>query len=224
MLRDTYPRLDAVTTVTEADARDYRRMLRLPGVRIEALPNSVPAPDVTPADGNGKWVVAAGRLAPAKRYDVLIRAFGRAVAERPDWGLRIYGSGREYGRLRSLIDELGLYNHVFLMGPAHPIEAEWAKGSIGAVTSSLESFGMTIVEAMRCGLPVVATDCPHGPGEIIRHGVDGLLGADGRREGDLRRAAAADERRRASAADGTGRARSRPRASTPPMWGRATRS
>lgn len=175
MLRATYPRLDAVTTVTEADARDYRRIMRLPGVRIEALPNSVPAPDVRPADGTGKWVVAAGRLAPAKRYDVLIRAFGEAVAERPDWGLRIYGSGREHDRLRALIDELGLYNHVFLMGPAHPIEAEWTKGAIGAVTSSLESFGMTIVEAMRCGLPVVATDCPHGPGEIIRDGVDGFL-------------------------------------------------
>ncbi|OEU92001.1 glycosyl transferase [Streptomyces abyssalis] len=175
MLRGTYPRLDAVTTVTEADARDYRRILRLPGVRIEALPNSVPEPDVRPADGTGKWVVAAGRLAPAKRYDVLIRAFARVVAERPDWGLRIYGSGREREKLRLLIGELGLYNHVFLMGPAHPIEAEWAKGAIGAVTSSLESFGMTIVEAMRCGLPVVATDCPHGPGEIIRDGVDGLL-------------------------------------------------
>ncbi len=175
MLRDTYPRLDAVTTVTEADARDYRRILRLPGVRVEALPNSVPAPQVGPADSSGKWVVAAGRLAPAKRYDVLIRAFAGVVAERPDWGLRIYGNGRERDGLRALIDELGLYNHVFLMGPAHPIEAEWAKGAIGAVTSSLESFGMTIVEAMRCGLPVVATDCPHGPGEIIRDGSDGLL-------------------------------------------------
>ncbi|RAJ59860.1 glycosyltransferase involved in cell wall biosynthesis [Streptomyces sp. Amel2xB2] len=175
MLRDTYPRLDALTTVTEADARDYRRMLRLPGVRIEAVPNSVPAPGVRPADGTAKWVVAAGRLAPAKRYDVLIRAFAEVVAERPDWGLRIYGSGRERDRLRALIGELGLYNHVFVMGAAHPIEAEWAKGSIAAVTSSLESFGMTIVEAMRCGLPVVATDCPHGPGEIIRDGADGLL-------------------------------------------------
>ncbi|NLU69061.1 glycosyltransferase family 4 protein [Streptomyces sp. HNM0574] len=175
MLRDTYPRLDAVTTVTEADARDYRRMLRLPGVRIEALPNSVPEPEVGPADGRGKWVVAAGRLAPAKRYDLLIRAFAKVAAERPDWGLRIYGSGREHAKLRALVDELGLYNHVFLMGPAHPIEAEWAKGSVAAVTSSLESFGMTIVEAMRCGLPVVATDCPHGPGEIIRSGTDGLL-------------------------------------------------
>ncbi|MFC4497036.1 glycosyltransferase family 4 protein [Streptomyces ovatisporus] len=175
MLRDTYPRLDAVTTVTEADARDYRRILRLPGVRVEALPNSVPEPHVCPSDSSGKWVVAAGRLAPAKRYDVLIRAFAGVVTERPDWGLRIYGNGRERDKLRALIDRLGLYNHVFLMGPAHPIEAEWAKGAIGAVTSSLESFGMTIVEAMRCGLPVVATDCPHGPGEIIRDGSDGLL-------------------------------------------------
>ncbi|UKY49327.1 glycosyltransferase family 4 protein [Streptomyces inhibens] len=174
-LRGAYPRLDAVTTVTEADARAYRRTLRLPGVRIEAVPNSVPAPALPPADGTGKWVVAAGRLARVKRYDVLIRAFARVAAERPDWRLRIYGGGAEKATLRALIDELGLYNHVFLMGPANPLEPEWAKGSIAAVSSSLESFGMTIVEAMRCGLPVVATDCPHGPGEIIADGVDGKL-------------------------------------------------
>ncbi|MEU5214008.1 glycosyltransferase family 4 protein [Streptomyces sp. NPDC020742] len=174
-LRSAYPRLDAVTTVTEADARSYRRTLRLPGVRVEAVPNSVPAPGLPPADGGNKWVVAAGRLARVKRYDVLIRAFAQVVAERPDWRLRIYGGGAEKAALRALIDELGLYNHVFLMGPANPLEAEWAKGSIAAVSSSLESFGMTIVEAMRCGLPVVATDCPHGPGEIIADGVDGSL-------------------------------------------------
>ncbi|MFI9052671.1 glycosyltransferase family 4 protein [Streptomyces sp. NPDC053427] len=174
-LRGAYPRLDAVTTVTEADARAYRRALRLPGVRVEAVPNSVPAPGLQPADGSGKWVVAAGRLARVKRYDVLIRAFAEVAARRPDWRLRIYGGGAEKAALRALIEELGLYNHVFLMGPANPLEPEWAKGSIAAVSSSLESFGMTIVEAMRCGLPVVATDCPHGPGEIIDDGVDGKL-------------------------------------------------
>ncbi|MFI9204616.1 glycosyltransferase family 4 protein [Streptomyces sp. NPDC053048] len=174
-LRTHYPRLDAVTTVTEADARTYRKLMRLPGVRVEAVPNSVPAPALAPADGSGKWVIAAGRLAPAKRYDVLIRAFEKVVAERPDWRLRIYGAGAERAKLRALIDKRGLYNHIYLMGPATPLEPEWVKGSIGAVTSSLESFGMTIVEAMRCGLPVVSTDCPHGPGEIIDDGVDGLL-------------------------------------------------
>ncbi|MGW6059484.1 glycosyltransferase family 4 protein [Streptomyces sp. NPDC055189] len=174
-LRSVYPRLDVLTTTTEADARAYRRKMRLPGVHVQAVPNPVPAPGIEPADGNQKWVVAAGRLAPVKRYDLLIRAFDQVRAERPDWRLRIYGGGKQKDKLRALIDELGLYNHVFLMGPAHPIEAEWAKGSIAAVTSSLESFGMTIVEAMRCGLPVVATDCPHGPGEIIDNGVDGRL-------------------------------------------------
>ncbi|MFE0105386.1 glycosyltransferase family 4 protein [Streptomyces sp. NPDC059009] len=174
-LRSVYPRLDVLTTTTEADAHAYRTTMRLPGVHVQAVPNPVPAPGIAPADGSHKWVVAAGRLAPVKRYDLLIRAFDRVRAERPDWRLRIYGGGKQKDKLRKLIDELGLYNHVFLMGPAHPIEPEWAKGSIAAVSSSLESFGMTIVEAMRCGLPVVATDCPHGPGEIIDNGVDGRL-------------------------------------------------
>ncbi|QDQ10722.1 glycosyltransferase family 4 protein [Streptomyces spectabilis] len=174
-LRSVYPRLDVLTTTTEADARDYRKRMRLPGVHVQAVPNPVPAPGIEPADGSHKWVVAAGRLAPVKRYDLLIRAFDKVRRERPDWRLRIYGGGRQKEKLRRLIDDLGLYNHVFLMGPAHPIEPEWAKGSIAAVSSSLESFGMTIVEAMRCGLPVVSTDCPHGPGEIIENGVDGRL-------------------------------------------------
>ncbi|GAA4666313.1 hypothetical protein GCM10023347_18590 [Streptomyces chumphonensis] len=174
-LRDAYPRLDALTTVTETDAADYRSRMRLPGVRVEAVPNGVPEPAVAPADPGAKWVVAAGRLAPAKRYDLLLRAFARVVAERPDWRLRIYGAGPQRDRLRDCIDSLGLYNHAFLMGAAHPIESEWCKGSIAASTSSLEAFGMTIVEAMRCGLPVVATRCPHGPAEIIKDGVDGRL-------------------------------------------------
>ncbi|MER6090141.1 glycosyltransferase family 4 protein [Streptomyces bluensis] len=174
-LRGLYPRLDAVTTTTEADARAYRDRMRLPGVRVQCVPNPVPRPGIDPADGSGRWVVAAGRLAPVKRYDLLIKAFDTVRAQRPDWRLRIYGGGRQKDQLRELVDRLGLYNHVYLMGPAHPIEPEWAKGSIAAVTSSMESFGMTIVEAMRCGLPVVSTNCPHGPGEIIDNGVDGRL-------------------------------------------------
>ncbi|MEU9196978.1 glycosyltransferase family 4 protein [Streptomyces hundungensis] len=173
-----YPLLDAITTVTRADAEAYRA-LRLPGVRVDAVPNAVPAPRVEPASGESKLVVAAGRLTPVKRYDLLVRAFAQVVAVRPDWRLRIHGSGDAFGNerdaLRNLIDDLGLYNHVFLMGLAGDLESEWVKGSLAAVTSSHESFGMTIVEAMRCGLPVVSTDCPQGPREIIEDTVDGRL-------------------------------------------------
>jgi glycosyltransferase involved in cell wall biosynthesis len=174
-----YGLLDAVTTVTEADARDYRARLRLRGVRVEAIPNSVPEPGGPPADCDAKWIVAAGRLHRVKRYDVLIRAFAEIAAARPEWRLRIYGagdaSGNEQRPLRALVEELGLAERVLLMGSADPMEKEWPKSSIAAVTSERESFGMTIVEAMRCGVPVVATDCPHGPAEIIHDGTDGRL-------------------------------------------------
>lgn len=175
VLRRAYRRLDVLTTVTRADADSYRRKMRLPGVRVEALPNSVPDPTLSAADGTGRIVIAAGRLVPVKRYDLIIDAFARVVAEHPDWQLRIYGRGEEKAGLRARIEQLGLWNNVFLMGAATPMEAEWVKGSIGVCASDFEPFGMTIVEAMRCGLPVVSTDCPYGPGEIIEDGVDGRL-------------------------------------------------
>ncbi|WP_331740802.1 glycosyltransferase family 4 protein (plasmid) [Streptomyces sp. NBC_00015] len=175
VLRRVYPRLDAITPVTEADANAYRRRMRLPGVLVQALPNSVPDPVLPPSDGRERVILAAGRMVPVKRFDLLIEAFAAVAAERPDWTLRIYGKGEELQRLRGLIDRLGLYNNVFLMGAVTPMEAEWVKGSIGVATSNFEPFGMTIVEAMRCGLPVVSTDCAYGPGEIITPGEDGRL-------------------------------------------------
>ncbi|MBT2382547.1 glycosyltransferase family 4 protein [Streptomyces sp. ISL-11] len=167
--------LDAHTTVSEADAAVHRERLPEARARIVALPNAVPAPAVEPSDGTSKLIVAAGRLISVKRYDLLVDAFAKVVAERPDWKLRIYGRGPERAALRDRIDALGLSEHIALMGAHSPIETEWAKGAVAAVTSSYESFGMTIVEAMHCGVPVVATDCPHGPGEIISDGHDGLL-------------------------------------------------
>ncbi|GID93042.1 glycosyltransferase family 4 protein [Amorphoplanes digitatis] len=174
-MRRHYPALSAAVTVTEADARTLADRLPDGDLPILSIPNSVPDPDITPADGASRIVVAAGRLATVKRYELLVRAFARVVAERPDWSLRIYGGGGQAAPLAALIADLGLHNHVFLMGAYTPLEAEWTKGSIAAVTSAKESFGMTIVEAMRCGLPVLSTACPVGPAEIITDGVDGLL-------------------------------------------------
>ncbi|KUJ69988.1 glycosyl transferase family 1 [Streptomyces albus subsp. albus] len=168
-------RLDAFTTVSEADAATHRERLPDVSTLLTAIPNGVPPTAVEPSDGSAKLVVAAGRLIPVKRYDLLVSAWATVAAHHPDWALRIYGRGPRQAALRSQIDELGLADRITLMGAHAPIETEWAKGSIAAVTSREESFGMTIVEAMHCGVPVVATDCPHGPGEIITHGEDGLL-------------------------------------------------
>ncbi|MBB5933374.1 glycosyltransferase family 4 protein [Streptomyces zagrosensis] len=167
--------LDAFVTVSEADARQYRTALPGIGTTILAIPNGVPRPEVEPSSLDSRVIVSAGRLVAVKRYDRLINAFAAVAADYPDWTLRLYGRGPERPKLRRLIDELGLYDRVFLMGAVSPIETEWAKGAVAAVASDMESFGMTIVEAMHCGVPVIATDCPHGPAEIISHGQDGLL-------------------------------------------------
>ncbi|MDT5041601.1 MAG: hypothetical protein QOE51_2586 [Actinoplanes sp.] len=169
-------RLDAFVTVTEHDAADYRSHLRwLRGTRVLFIPNSVPAPQVQPSHGGSPIVMAAGRLVAMKRYDLLIRAFAAVVAEHPQWQLRIYGGGDQNERLRALILELGLHNNVLLMGSYFPLDAEWAKAAVGASPTDREPFGMTLVEAMRCGVPVVSTDARWGPREILTDGVDGLL-------------------------------------------------
>ncbi len=168
-------KLDAFVTITARDAEDYRRHVRLGRTELVFIPNSVPVPAVPPSHGRDRIVVAAGRLVASKRYDLLIRAFATVVAEHPDWQLRVYGQGKLRGELRQLVADLGLHDNVLMMGPYTPIETEWAKGAIAAVPSDREPFGMTLVEAMRCGLPVVSTDAPYGPAEILQDGVDGLL-------------------------------------------------
>ncbi|MCS0638119.1 glycosyltransferase [Streptomyces sp. LP05-1] len=174
-MREHLARLDAFVTVSEGDAAVWRERFPLPDTRILAVPNSVPEPPVAPSDGSARLVVAAGRLSGEKRYDVLLDAWAKVAAERPDWELRIYGWGTQGDKLRKKADRLGLYNSVHFMGPHSPIEPEWAKGSVAVSTSRHESFGMTLVEAMRCGLPVVSTDCDYGPREILKDGEDGLL-------------------------------------------------
>ncbi|ARP70281.1 glycosyltransferase family 4 protein [Streptomyces pluripotens] len=174
-LARSYRDLDAVITTTRADAGVYRAKMPLPGVRVLGIPNSAPDPGPAPVDGRDKVVAAAGRLVPAKRFDLLIEAFTDVAAKHSDWSLRIYGAGADKERLQRLIDERGLGDQARLMGVVSPIETEFAKASLVASASDAESFGMTLVEAMRCGAPVVATDCPLGPAEIVQDGVDGRL-------------------------------------------------
>lgn len=170
-----YRTLDALVTTTRADAAAYRTRMSLPGVQVTCVPNIVPVPSCPPSDGTAPVIAAAGRLARGKRFDLLLEAFARVAPKEPDWSLRIYGGGAQHERLEKTIDALGLGGRAALMGPRAPIEPEFAKASVVVSASDAESFGMTLVEAMRCGVPVVSTDCPLGPAEIVTDGVDGRL-------------------------------------------------
>ncbi|MEH0625290.1 glycosyltransferase family 4 protein [Streptomyces stelliscabiei] len=170
-----YRTLDAVVTTTAADAAVYRARMKLPGVRVMPVPNIVPPASVAPSDVTAPVIAAAGRLARGKRFDLLLEAFAKVAAKEPDWQLRIYGGGKQKDRLEALIEDLRLTDRAHLMGPHTPIEEEFARASVVVSASDAESFGMTLVEAMRCGVPVVSTDCPLGPAEIITDGTDGRL-------------------------------------------------
>jgi glycosyltransferase involved in cell wall biosynthesis len=171
----TYPKLDALAVLTEADRADYARMLRGSHTQVEQIPNAVPQLDGGMASPDSRVVVAAGRLTPQKGFDLLIEAFAAVAGEHPDWQLRIHGAGPQRPALRQAILEHELYERVFLMGPTQQLGAALAQGSIFVLSSRFEGFGMVIVEAMSKGLAVVSYDCPRGPSEIIGDGRDGVL-------------------------------------------------
>ncbi|WP_160501962.1 glycosyltransferase [Streptomyces sp. BA2] len=170
-----YATMDAVVCLTDSDAMLHRDHYPPGAPRIFSIPAAVPAADTYIPPEAGRVVISGGRLVSYKRNDVLVDAFAIVAKRHPDWNLRIYGRGPEGRALREQIEELGIHDSVTLVGPAADLQAEWVKGAIAATATDDEPFGMSIVEAMRCGLPVVSADTPAGPREIIEHGVNGLL-------------------------------------------------
>jgi glycosyltransferase involved in cell wall biosynthesis len=178
-LRRRYGGLDVLAVLTAADERDYAAALPGPRPRIACIPNAVSRLEGGTAALDAKVVVAAGRLETQKGFDLLIRAWERVGDRHPDWQLRIYGSGPRHDDLRRMILERGLYDRVLLMGRTRHMGEALAGASLFVLSSRFEGFGMVIVEAMSKGLPVVSFDCPRGPGEILRHGRDGILVPNG---------------------------------------------
>lgn len=174
-----YSSLDCLATLTDDDTTDYKELLSSGSVKVKKLTNSIPKLQGGISSLESKTIIAAGRLVPQKGFDLLIEAFKIVNEKHPDWKLKIFGGGRERQNLLDLIEEKELYNHVVLMGSTPNIDVELTKSSIYALSSRFEGFGMVIVEAMQCGVPVVSFDCPKGPGEIIKHNEDGILVEDG---------------------------------------------
>ncbi|MGX4692249.1 glycosyltransferase [Streptomyces sp. JNUCC 63] len=172
---EAYRGLDAITVLSPEEQDNLGRLVPNVRDRISVMPNCIPDPGGRVSDGTGKVVVTAGVLKPHKNFHGLVDAFATVAERHPDWRLRIYGSGVEEAALRRRIHERNLYDHVHLMGPAFPVTAEFAKGSIFVLPSLREPFGNVTVEAMTRGLPVVSMDCDHGPRNILTPGTDGLL-------------------------------------------------
>jgi glycosyltransferase involved in cell wall biosynthesis len=119
-------------------------------------------------------IISIGRLVPQKGFDILIKAFGRVVSE-TDARLIIMGEGPERGPLEKITGDLGLSDRVSFIGFQHNPYAFLARADLYVLSSRYEGLPVSLLEAMACGVPVIAADCQSGPCEILRNGEHGIL-------------------------------------------------
>jgi glycosyltransferase involved in cell wall biosynthesis len=180
-----YPRADAIIAVSHGVARDLAAYSGIPEHRIEVVNNPVvtpklvhraaePGPHPWFDDGGAPVVLAVGRLAPQKDYPTLLHAFALLRKSR-DLRLLILGEGDERPALENMVAELGLSDAVAMPGYLENPYAAMSRAAAFVLTSRWEGSPNVLVEAMACGTPVLSTDCPNGPAEILEGGRHGPL-------------------------------------------------
>lgn len=166
--------LDRLVVLTEKDREAWVELSN-----VEVIPDPLPFVPTTVSPLTERRVVAVARYSHEKGIDLLLQAWSQAQREHPDWRLDVYGDGDRTPYLE-LSNRLGIDgSRCALHGRTSDVEQVYVSGSIFVLSSRFEGFGMVMVEAMACGLPVVAFDCPWGPRSIVSHGHDGLLADNG---------------------------------------------
>ena len=175
--RISYPMAAKVVVQTEAVLARMKPML---GKIVTAIPNPVVDPGARHRSHDAssverQWVIGIGRLTEQKGFDLLLEAFAQIAAKHVDWSLRILGDGPAFASLERQIRNLGLEGRALLLGRTSDPFPLLVESSLFVMSSRFEGFPNALCEAMACGLPVISFDCPSGPSEIIRNGVDGIL-------------------------------------------------
>lgn len=167
-------KLDRLVVLTEND-RDAWVELN----NVITIPNPLSILPVEKSDLSKKRIIAIGRYCHEKGYEYLLHAWAIVQDRCPEWHLAIYGDG-DRAIYNKMIDDLHIESQrCVLNGRTSDVISEFVNSSIAVCSSRFEGFGMVIVEAMACGLPVVSFDCPWGPRAIINDGEDGLLVENG---------------------------------------------
>ncbi|MNV59265.1 4-alpha-N-acetylgalactosaminyltransferase [compost metagenome] len=182
LVSQTYRRHDAVVGVSRGVKEDLVSMFPPLRGKVHTIYNGVPLDNVRQqsagrqagASGDAPYqVVAVGRLEAVKDYATLIDA--AALLDDPGISFTILGEGSEHAALQKRIDDKASRSPVTLAGHIDNPFPMIAGAGAFALTSIRESFGNVLVEALCLGVPVISTDCPHGPAEILDAGRYGLL-------------------------------------------------
>lgn len=173
--RLTYPLAHAVVVQTRDAAAFFSG--RIGRASIAVIPNPVESPPASSRDPRGprSTIAALGRLDPQKGFDLLIDAFALASPGLPDWDVVIHGEGPERAALERRIVDRGLSGRVHLPGRTADVAGAFARADLFVLSSRYEGFPNALAEAMASGVPSVAFDCPSGPADLVRDGIDGVL-------------------------------------------------
>lgn len=186
IMRAVYARADHLVPISHGLASQMMQAYGFQPDQITPIHNGV-APQLearamplwgTPAltaPKSGHEIYAVGRLHQQKGFDLLLAAFARCVAQRPDLHLHLVGDGPERAALEQQAQALQLGQHVTFHGFTRDVASAYHRATLLAMTSRYEAFGNVIIEAMAFGTPVVAFDCDYGPAEIIEDGINGFL-------------------------------------------------
>jgi len=163
-------RLDKFVVLTEEDHQNWPEL-----DNVVVIPDPLTFSSSTYSPLTEKRVIAVGRYVYQKGFDLLLKAWAVVEKKCPDWILTIIGQGERL-QYETLIDELNIDRiRCKLLGPTERIQDEYMSSSFLVMSSRFEGFGMVLVEAMACGLPVISFDCPCGPKDIIQNHIDGIL-------------------------------------------------
>ncbi len=182
LARPVYRRASHVVAISEGIAKELADDRCVRDGQFSVIHNPIPLAQVLdqavpPADLESDPVpaiLAAGRLVPQKNYPLLLRATA-LVLRHVEVNLFILGEGPERQSLERLASVLNISDHVHLLGFHQNPYPFFSAADLFVLTSDYEGFGNVLVEALLLGVPVISTDCPYGPAEILANGRYGVL-------------------------------------------------
>ena len=185
LVRLFYPWADGIVAVSEASADDLAQITGLPRERVKVIYNPVVTAELRAGaqcsmdhpwfrTGQPPVLLAVGRLSSQKDFETLLLAFAQVRKARPVRVL-ILGEGEERPRLEALARKLDLMQDIGLPGFVENPYMYMARASVFVLSSRWEGLPTVLIEALYCGAPLIATDCPSGPREILEDGKYGRL-------------------------------------------------
>lgn len=163
-------RLDKFVVLTNEDKSAWTELNN-----VIAIPNPISFSTDKVSDLQEKNVLVVGRYDYVKGFDILLKAWKMVEVACPDWHLNIYGAG-DRSPYENLAKDLNIdMSRCHLNGPTSDIKSAYLNSSLFVLSSRFEGLSMSLLEAISCGLPVVAFECPCGPKDVFTNGVDGIL-------------------------------------------------